>query len=194
MPQMVKNLPATQETQVQSLGWEDPLKKGKTTQYSGLENSLDSIYSPWGCKKSDVTFSFTLGFPYSSVGKESACNAGHPGLTPGSGRSPGEGNGNPLQCSCLENLMDRGAWQATVNGVTRVGHDLATKLPTTCMKCSLGSLYWRDLIFPILLFFSVSFHWSLRKAFLSLLAILWHSASNGYICIFLLCLLFLFFS
>ena len=47
--------------------------------------------------------------PPSSVGKESACNAGNPGSSPGSGRSPGEGNGTPLQCSCLENLMDRGA-------------------------------------------------------------------------------------
>ena len=43
--------------------------------------------------------------------------------------SPGEGNGTPLQCSCLGNSMDRGAWQATVHGVTRVGHDLVTKLP-----------------------------------------------------------------
>ena len=51
-------------------------------------------------------------------GKESACNAGDLDLTPGSGRSPGEGNGNPLQYSCLENLMDRGAWWATVHGVT----------------------------------------------------------------------------
>ena len=48
-------------------------------------------------------------FPGSLVGKESACNAGNPGLIPGWGRSPGEGNGNPLQYSCLENLMDRGA-------------------------------------------------------------------------------------
>ena len=71
-----------------------------------------------------------MGFPCSSVGKESACNAGDLGSIPGSGRSPGEGNGNPLQYSCLENLMDRGAWRATVHGVTRVGHDLATKLPT----------------------------------------------------------------
>ena len=44
-----------------------------------------------------------------------------------SGRSPGEGNGNPLQYSCLENPMDRGAWQAMVHGIARVGHDLATK-------------------------------------------------------------------
>ena len=55
----------------------------------------------------------------SSVGKESACNAGEPGLIPGSGRSPGEGNGYPLQYSGLENSMDRGAWQATVHGVSK---------------------------------------------------------------------------
>ena len=59
----------------------------------------------------------------SSVGKESAYNAGDPGSIPRSGRYPGEGNGNPLQYSCLENLMDRGTWQATVYGVARVGHD-----------------------------------------------------------------------
>ena len=65
--------------------------------------------------------------------KESACNAGDPGLIPGLGGSPGEGNGNPLQYSCLENPMDRGAWQATVYGVTRVRHDLATKPPSQCV-------------------------------------------------------------
>ena len=52
-----------------------------------------------------------------SDGKESACNAEDPGSTPGLGRSPGKGNGNPLQYSCLENLMDRGAWRATVHRV-----------------------------------------------------------------------------
>ena len=51
-------------------------------------------------------------------GKQSACNVDDLGLIPGLGRSPGEGNGNPLQYSCLENSMDRGAWQATVHGVT----------------------------------------------------------------------------
>ena len=50
------------------------------------------------------------GFPCSSIGKESACNAEDPGSIPGLGRSPGEGNSNPLQYSCLENSMDRGAW------------------------------------------------------------------------------------
>ena len=58
-----------------------------------------------------------MGFPSNSAGKASVCNAGDPGLIPGSGRSLGEGNGTPLQYSCLENLMDRGAWQAVVHGV-----------------------------------------------------------------------------
>ena len=58
------------------------------------------------------------GFLRDSVGKESACNAGDLGLIPGLGRSPGEGNSYPLQYSGLENSMDRGAWRATVHGVT----------------------------------------------------------------------------
>ena len=69
------------------------------------------------------------GFHHSSVGKESACNTGDLRSIPGSGRSPGEGNGNPLQYSCLETPMNRGGWPATVHGVTRVGHDLVTKSP-----------------------------------------------------------------
>ena len=59
------------------------------------------------------------GFPCSSVGKESACSAGDMGSIPELGRSPGEGNGNPLQYSCLENLMDRGVWWAVLHGVTK---------------------------------------------------------------------------
>ena len=55
------------------------------------------------------------GFPGGSDGEESACNAGDPGSIPGSGRSPGEGNGYPLQYACLENSMDRGAWWDTVH-------------------------------------------------------------------------------
>ena len=74
--------------------------------------------SPWGCEESDTTerlslslsFSVHMGFPHSSVGKESACNAGNPGSIPGSGRSPGEGSSNPLQYPCLENPMDGEAW------------------------------------------------------------------------------------
>jgi len=60
-----------------------------------------------------------LGFPGGSVVKKSACNAGGLGSIHGSGRFPGEGNGNPLQSSCLENPMDRGAWLATVHRVVR---------------------------------------------------------------------------
>ena len=60
-----------------------------------------------------------MGFPGGSDGKESACNAGDVGLIPGLGRSPGEGNGNPFQYSCLENPMDRGAWQDTDRGVAK---------------------------------------------------------------------------
>ena len=62
------------------------------------------------------------GFPGDSEDKASASNAGDPGSIPGLGRSPGEGNGNPLQYSCLENPMDRGAWRAIVHGLQRVGH------------------------------------------------------------------------
>ena len=54
-----------------------------------------------------------------SDGKESVCIAGNLGLMPGLGRPPGEGNGNPLQYSCLENFMDRGAWWAMIHGVTK---------------------------------------------------------------------------
>ena len=60
-----------------------------------------------------------LGFSGSSDSKESACNAGDLSSIPGSGISPGEGNGNPLQYSCLENSMDRGSWWATVPGVAK---------------------------------------------------------------------------
>ena len=59
------------------------------------------------------------GFPGGSDSKESACNAGDLGLIPEWGKSPGDGNGYPLQYSCLKNFMDRGAWWATVHGVTK---------------------------------------------------------------------------
>ena len=96
---------------------------------------------------------FHLGFPRSSVGKESACSAGDPGLIPGLGRSSGEGNGNPLQLSCLENPIDRGARSTTVHGVARVVHDFATKSASSpfhlafvfqfsiCFCCSSSNFY-----------------------------------------------------
>ena len=58
-------------------------------------------------------------FPFNSISKETACNAGDLGSIPGLGICPGEGSGNPLQHSCLENSMDREAWRATAHGVTK---------------------------------------------------------------------------
>ena len=66
-----------------------------------------------------------ISFPGGSEVKASACNAGDLGLIPGSGRSSGKGNGNPLQYSCLENPMDGGAWWATVHGVAKSGTRLS---------------------------------------------------------------------
>ena len=68
----------------------------------------------------EVTHSSRIwNIPGGSDSKEPTCNVGDPGLIPGSGRSPGEGNGNPLQYSCLENPMDREAWRATIHGVAK---------------------------------------------------------------------------
>ena len=64
-------------------------------------------------------YTFFREFPGGSDVKASAYNAGDPGSIPGSGKSSGEGNGNPLQYSCLENPMDGGAWWATVHGVAK---------------------------------------------------------------------------
>ena len=66
-----------------------------------------------------------MDFTDGSYGKESAYSVGDPGSIPGSGRSAGEGNGNPLQCSCLENPMDRGVCQATVHRVSKSGTQLS---------------------------------------------------------------------
>ena len=66
-----------------------------------------------------------VGFPSGSVVKNPPTNAGDMGLIPGSRRSPGEGNGNPFQYSCLGNPMERGAWWAAVHEVARVRHNLS---------------------------------------------------------------------
>ena len=115
--------------QVQSLCWEDPLEEEIT--YSWI---IPWTEEPWWATVPGVTKSWTrlkqlntaqhstTPFrmpPSGSVAKNLPANAGDVGPNPGSGRSPGEGNGNPLQYSCLENPMDRGAWQATVHGVTK---------------------------------------------------------------------------
>ena len=67
-----------------------------------------------------------MGIPGGSDGKEFACNTGGLGLMSRTGRSPGEGNGNPLQYSCLENSMDRGAWWATIHGAAKSQIQLST--------------------------------------------------------------------
>ena len=93
------------------LGWGAVAPSGAMCieQVTGLTHLLTQFAWAHGC----------LGFPGGSDGKASACHGGDPGSIPGSGRSPGEGNGNPLQYSCLKNPMDRGAWWATVHVVTK---------------------------------------------------------------------------
>ena len=78
---------------------------------------ISSFFHDWNCKI--LIILFCIYFPGVSDGKASAYTAGDLGSIPGLGRSPGEENGNPLQCSGLENPMDRGAWQATVHGVAK---------------------------------------------------------------------------
>ena len=93
--QLVKNLPAMQEAPVRFLGQEDPLEKGEAA-------------------RSNI-----LGFPGGSEGKESTCHPEALGSIPGLGRSPGGGHGYPLQYSCREKPMDRGAWWSTVHGAAK---------------------------------------------------------------------------
>ena len=122
MAQLVKNPLAMWETWVQSLGWEDPLEKGTTypLQYSGRENSTDCIVHEVTNSQTWLSdFHFHLGFPGVLEAKASACSAGDPGSMPELGRSPGEGNGNPLQSFCLENPMVGGSWEAAVYGVAK---------------------------------------------------------------------------
>ena len=86
-------------------------------------SSLEQINALiWGRERSrdqHLNTSVGFGFPWWSDGKESTCNVGDLGSSPGLGRSPGEGNGNPLQDSCLENPRDRGDWWATVHGAAK---------------------------------------------------------------------------
>ena len=111
-----------QETLAQFLGQKDPLEKV-------------------------IPFPVFLSFPGSSESKESACNAGDLVLIPGSGRSLGEGNGNPLQYFCLENSMDGGAWWAAVHGIaesdeTSLSHLMGLPRRLSCKEsaCQAGNI------------------------------------------------------
>ena len=84
---------------------------------------------PIGQSPFDISLLFFEGKPWCLRGKESACNVGDLGSIPGLGKSPGEGNGKPLQCSYLENSMDKRAWWATVHGVA----ESWTRLNNNCI-------------------------------------------------------------
>ena len=85
-----------------------------------------------------------MDFPSGSDSKVSACSAGDPGSIPGSGRSPGDGNGNPLQYSCLENSVDRRAWQVTVHAVTQNQTWLTNTFSFILIQLiHIWILYWR---------------------------------------------------
>ena len=102
-----------------------------------------------------------VGFHGGSDSKESACNVGDPGSIPGSGRSSGIGNGYPLQYSCLEKSMDRGAWWATVHGDARFRHDWVTNTMFFWSFC-----HWAlPLSFLLLLTWLSSYHFLIQGTF-----------------------------
>ena len=90
------------------------------------EGKGEILAHPWGEE----------GFPGGASGKESACNARDLGLIPRSGRSPGEGNGNPVQYSCLKNLTDRGAWRAIVHRAAKSQTRLTEHILVSCARNS----------------------------------------------------------
>ena len=150
MVQLVKNLPVMQETWVWSLDWEEPLQKGKALHSSILAWRIPWTVqqSPWtGHKVSDTTH-FHCHCIWASqvalVGKNPPNNAGEvrqEALIPGSGRSPAGTHRNSLQCSCLENPLDRGAWRATVHRVAKSWARLKWFSTYTMMEnvpCALG--------------------------------------------------------
>ena len=121
--------PKSPESDTQHYPWFTTFNSIPVSSSASGETNLWSKMTLWWPKVS-------WGFPHSSVGKESACNVEDLGSIPGSGRPSGEGNGNPLQYSCLENPMDRGAWWAKVHGAARVGHNLVTKPNQTKVPCT----------------------------------------------------------
>ena len=139
MAQMVKRLPAMRETRVRSPGLGRPPGEGNGNplQYSCLENPTGggawwaTVHGATKSQRRLSDFTSTLlinGLPRWLSGKGSAHQAGDVGLIPGSGRSPGEGDGNLLQYSCLGNPMDRGG----LVGYSPWGHDLVSKQQQQC--------------------------------------------------------------
>ena len=119
---MVKHLSTMRETQVPSLGWEDPLEKEMATHSSILAWRIPWTEEPGelqSIRLQRVRTTERISTAVGSAVKNLPANAGEEGLILGSGRSLGEGNGNPIQYSCLEHPVDRGAWLATVPGVTK---------------------------------------------------------------------------
>ena len=93
------------------------------------------------------SFMFNSILLYVYTCKASVCNAGDPGSIPESGRSPGEGNGNLLQYSCLENSIHRGAWRATVHGVTELDMTECARMHTSNLKMKVEN--WKYQLLPI---------------------------------------------
>ena len=109
--------------------------KEKQKEQPGEEQPRKNIHRECECMRPTVPEIMQIGgwgdFPGDSGVRNPPANAGDVGLIPGSGRSPGEGSGNPLQYSCLGNSMDRGAWQATVHGFAKSQTPLSELLKTT---------------------------------------------------------------
>ena len=125
--------------ETRNTGWEGkPVLRKPTQKCSSL---LCRGHSGWV-----VLESGHWGFPDGSDGKESACNAGDRGSIPGSGRSPGEGNGNALQYSCLGNSMNRGAWWNTVCGIAETD---ATERPTLSLSIIINTCNLKCIIIII---------------------------------------------
>ena len=109
--QRLKNPPAMRDTWVRFLCQEDPLEKGKAyLQYSGLENCMDCVVHGVAKSRTRLSDFHFRDFPGVSDGKSVCLQCGRPGSDPWVRKVPGEGNGTPLQYSCLENPMDGGAW------------------------------------------------------------------------------------
>ena len=122
--------------QARILGWiATPSSRGSSC--SRDQTRVSHVYLLW------QGGSILLDFPCGSDSKDFACNAEDWGLIPGSGRSPGEGNGNPPQYSRLENPMDRGAWWTIVHGVTKSWTRLSDNILTTYLYWHQTKLSWR---------------------------------------------------